>query len=125
MLDAILLDQSVHDHRNQGNNSLLAVTLKRFRDYWPDASYDVISNSPHLCKVYFPGTEPVKPESLQEFEDKLSIFHHLMPRRFWLYLFELREAVKSRKNSGTNLTNSNSPTLSQVQSVSSESNSKK
>lgn len=112
----ILLDQSVHDHRNQGNNSLLAVTLKRFRNYWPDASYDVISNSPHLCKVYFPGTEPVKPESLEEFEDKLSIFHRLMPRRFWLYLFELREAVKSRKNSVTNLSNLNSPILTQIQS---------
>jgi polysaccharide pyruvyl transferase WcaK-like protein len=95
----ILFDQSVHDHRNLGNNSLLQVALERFRSYWPDASYHVISSSPHLCQAYFPGTIPVTPECFQEKRSKIGTLLKIVPKQNWWYLFELREAINGIKNS--------------------------
>jgi colanic acid/amylovoran biosynthesis protein len=92
----ILLDQAVHDHRNKGNNALLEAALTRLKDFWPEASFSVISIAPHFCKIYFPGTHPVDPNNLQEYKSILDVFHRFVPRPVWRFLFELRERLFSR-----------------------------
>lgn len=94
----ILLDQSVHDHRNTGNNALLEVALKRFNSYWPEASFDVISVSPHLCKVLFPNTNPVDPHISKIYKSNLDVLDWIMPRMIRRSLFELREMFLHRLN---------------------------
>ena len=92
----VLLDQAVHDHRNTGNNALLEVALRRVRARWPDASIDVISVAPHLCRTLFPGTHPVDPVDLREAEDSLRVLRRLAPRPFWYLLFGLRSSLRLR-----------------------------
>ncbi len=92
----ILLDQAFHDHRNKGNNALLEAALNRLRTFWPMASFDVISISPHFCKIYFPGTNPVNPHNLHQVESKFDLLHKVMPKFLWHFLFELREALYFR-----------------------------
>lgn len=91
----ILLDQAVHDHRNNGNNSLLEVALNRLRKFWPETSFEVISISPHFCRVYLPGTHPVYPHNF-EIASGLETLHRFMPRPLWQLLFELRERLHSQ-----------------------------
>lgn len=91
----ILLDQAVHDHRNKGNNALLEVALNRLRNFWPEASFEIISISPHFCRVYIPGTHPVFPHNF-EISNSLETLHRFMPRPLWRLLFELRERLHSQ-----------------------------
>ncbi len=90
----ILLDQAVHDHRNKGNNALLEIALDRFRAYWPDASFEVLSISPHFCRVYIPGTAPISPYDLWETGKSLEKMHRYMPTMMWQLLFETRERLQ-------------------------------
>lgn len=94
----ILLDQSVHDHRNKGNNALLEVALNRLRGFWPEATFEVLSISPHFCRVYIPDTFPVSPYNLDRTESNLETLHQLMPKPLWRVLFELREGLHNQTN---------------------------
>ena len=87
----ILLDQAVHDHRNQGNNVLLDTALKRFKAFWPDAEFGIISHAPHLCRYYFPNAIPVSPETLLPLAGSADIPHKLLPLFAWRLLFEIRD----------------------------------
>ncbi len=100
----ILLDQAVHDHRNKGNNSLLEVPLARLRRRWPEASLEVLSISPHFCKVYLPGTTPISPYDLLEKGKRLEAAHRFVPRPVWQLLFEARERLRQAKGSNADTT---------------------
>ncbi|MDZ7319277.1 MAG: polysaccharide pyruvyl transferase family protein [candidate division KSB1 bacterium] len=92
----ILLDQAVHDHRNRGNNSLLEVALRRFTKFWPEASFDVISISPHFCKVYLENVQPVDPVNFYDLKSKFDRLYQYVPKPVWYLLFELREAIAKK-----------------------------
>jgi colanic acid/amylovoran biosynthesis protein len=89
----ILFDQSVHDHRNRGNNSLLEVTRDRFRQFWSDARFDVISNSPYFCRAYLEDVRPVDPVHFTERRGRFALIFQLVPKPIWRLVFELREAL--------------------------------
>ncbi|HUM67659.1 MAG TPA: polysaccharide pyruvyl transferase family protein [Chloroflexota bacterium] len=89
-----MLDQAVHDHRNKGNNALLEVPLDRFRRHWPEASFEVLSISPHFCRVYIPGAIPISPYDLWETGRGLEGMHRYMPKTMWQLLFEMRERLQ-------------------------------
>jgi polysaccharide pyruvyl transferase WcaK-like protein len=97
----ILLDQAVHDHRNQGNNALLDVALKRFRTYWPDAEINIISIAPHLCRLYFPDAFPVSPVTLEKHSGRIDVLHKPMLKPVWRLLFEMRDAAVIKKAAGS------------------------
>jgi polysaccharide pyruvyl transferase WcaK-like protein len=94
----ILFDQSVHDHRNRGNNSLLEVTRDRFKEFWRDARFDVISISPHFCRAHLDDVHPVDPIGFVERRGRFALISRLVPRPVWRLIFEFRELLK-RKNS--------------------------
>lgn len=96
----ILLDQAVHDHRNQGNNALLDVALKRFKTYWPVAEINIISIAPHLCRLYFPDAFPVSPMTLGKYSGKIDLLHKPMLKPLWRLLFETRDAAVTQKALG-------------------------
>jgi colanic acid/amylovoran biosynthesis protein len=101
----ILFDQSVHDHRNRGNNSLLEVTRDRFRKFWPDARFDVISDSPYFCKVYMEDVHPVDPLTFTEYRGRFDWISKFVPNTIWRLIFETRELLK--QISGLRLTSKN------------------
>ena len=86
----ILLDQAVHDHRNKGNNALLAVTYARLSRYWPSAVFDVISDAPHFCRTYLPSATPVAPADLLPH----TATELLLPQSARSVLFEFREIAQ-------------------------------
>ncbi len=90
----ILLDQAIHHHRNVGNNALLEAPLTRLRHFWPDARFDVLSISPHLCTLMFPGTYPVFPDTLQSAPRNLRLLHRILPPGLWQSAFDAREFVR-------------------------------
>jgi len=92
----ILFDQSVHDHKNRGNNSLLEVTRDRFRKFWPHARFDVISISPYFCKVFLNDVHPVSPVNFIEYKGRFSLIFKVIPTLFWRLVFEARELVKGK-----------------------------
>lgn len=96
----ILIDQGVHDLRNKGNNAMLEVALERFTKRWPDASLEVITQSPHVLRFYFPKARPV---SLNEQfdgsqrESPTDVMFQDLPRAIqWLGL-ELHEEMRRRR----------------------------
>ena len=93
----ILFDQSVHDHRNSGNNALLEVTRTRFRMFWAQARFDVLSISPYFCQVYLDDVNPVAPENFSERQGRLTAIFKLIPKPIWRLVFELREQLKREK----------------------------
>lgn len=94
----ILFDQSVHDHRNRGNNSLLEVTRDRFRKFWRDARLDVISISPYFCRAYVEDVHPVDPVHFIERRGRFALIFRLVPRPVWRLIFELRESLKHNRD---------------------------
>ena len=92
----ILLDQAVHDHRNRGNNSLLEVTRDRFRELWPDAVFDVISNSPYFCKIFLEDVHPVDQRTFTEYQGRFDRISKYVPNPIWRLVFEGRELLKQK-----------------------------
>ncbi|NJC98961.1 MAG: hypothetical protein C3F07_17220 [Anaerolineales bacterium] len=94
----ILFDQSVHDHKNRGNNSLLEVARDRFRTFWRDARLDVISISPYFCRAYLDDVHPVDPASFVERRRRFTLIFQLIPKPLWRLIFELRESLKRKSD---------------------------
>ena len=115
----ILLDQAVHDHRNRGNNSLLEVALSRFRKFWPEARFDVISISPHFCKVYIEGVHPVDPLDFREQKSKFDLLYKYLPKPMWHWVFESREYLKEKTGFAFAL-GKNHPIIRQTRELESE-----
>ena len=96
----ILLDSGAHDQRNKGNVALLQVAVSRLSQFWPTATIHVISDAPHLVRLYCSKVYPVNPFGKDKwFEDhpQYDRFHRLVPNFALRFLFELRDALQRRK----------------------------
>lgn len=95
----ILLDQAVYDQRNKGNVSLLQSAISRLSQLWPHASIQVLTEAPHLLKLYCPTVHPVSVHPGQDFSQKQEHFdrlHRFIPLICWQLLFELRDEMQYR-----------------------------
>ena len=57
----ILIDPSSVHCLNLGDVAMLQVTVKRFREFWPDAEIFVFNDAPELLDLYCPTAKPVRP----------------------------------------------------------------
>lgn len=55
----ILIENSEYWLRNNGDLAMLAVTIRRLRERWPDARIGVLTDSPVLLRAYFPTAEGI------------------------------------------------------------------
>jgi polysaccharide pyruvyl transferase WcaK-like protein len=95
----ILLDQAVYDQRNKGNVSLLQSAIYRLNELWPDAEIFVLTEAPHLLKLYCPTVQPVSVhfwQSYLEQRKKFDTFHHLVPGPVLQLLLDAREEMWHR-----------------------------
>jgi polysaccharide pyruvyl transferase WcaK-like protein len=95
----ILFDQAVYDMRNKGNIALLQMALRRIHKLWPEASLEVITDAPHLLRLYCPEAFPVNVFSDPNWSDnreKFERFHRIIPSIAVRSLFELREELQYR-----------------------------
>jgi polysaccharide pyruvyl transferase WcaK-like protein len=95
----ILLDQAVYSMRNKGNIALLQVALQRLQRLWPEASLEVMTESPHLLKLYCPEACPVSIYGWQnwsENRERLERLHRVVPDWVFRTLLELREELEYR-----------------------------
>jgi polysaccharide pyruvyl transferase WcaK-like protein len=107
----IIIDQVVYDMRNKGNVALLQVALERIHNFWPEASLEVLTLSPHLLKLYWPAAQPVEPDGLSDWQmnrGRNELLHKIVPKSIWRLMFELREEVwRHRSPRSPNLVFSN------------------
>ena len=89
----ILLDQSAHDMRNKGNNALLETAMQRLHSFWPEASFEVITDAPSLLKMQYPNTSAINPEDLGIIQTRFDRYKHLVPRSILWLLIEVREEL--------------------------------
>jgi polysaccharide pyruvyl transferase WcaK-like protein len=100
----ILFDQVVYDMRNKGNVALLQVALDRIHNFWPDASLEVLTLSPHLLKLYWPTAQPIEPDGLVDWQKnrrRNELLHKIVPKSIWRLMFELREEIWRRRSPRT------------------------
>ncbi|MGE5221504.1 MAG: polysaccharide pyruvyl transferase family protein [Omnitrophica WOR_2 bacterium] len=97
----ILLDPGVYDMRNKGNVALLQVAVDRIHGMWPQATMEVLTESPHILKLYCPGVKPVNPHGFDGAASgsRTKLVQDLIPRGITRSLLELREALWRRKSS--------------------------
>ena len=93
----ILFDQSALDMRNKGNNALLETAMRRLGNIWPDASLEVITDSPRLLRRCYPNTSAINPNDLSHFQSRFDRYENLLPHSLWWLLFELREGLLHRR----------------------------
>ena len=96
----ILLDQGVHDLRNQGNNAMLLATIERLRVLWPDAAIEALTLGPQLMRLSFPAISPVHPDGRHVStvgRHGIYRFSRLVPSSSLRLLFELREELWHRR----------------------------
>ena len=96
----ILLDPGAHDQRNKGNVALLQVAASRLHQLWPDASIEVLSDAPHLLRLFCPNVYPVSPfgkDRWYENHVRYDQLHRLVPKFLFKFLFELRDEIRSRR----------------------------
>jgi len=58
----VLIENSEYWLSNVGDLAMLDVTIRRVRERWPGARIGVLTNTPHLLRAYFPGTDPITPK---------------------------------------------------------------
>ena len=95
----ILFDQAVYDMRNKGNIALLQIALRRIHQLWPEASLEVMTDSPHLLKLYCPEAIPVSVydhHNWSENREKFERFHRIFPKQMLYTLLEIREDLQYR-----------------------------
>jgi polysaccharide pyruvyl transferase WcaK-like protein len=95
----ILLDQAVYDQRNKGNVSLLQSAIYRLTELWPDAEIFVLTEAPHLLKLYCPTVQPVSVhpgQSYLEQEGRFNTFYKLIPNPVLQLLLDVREEMWHR-----------------------------
>lgn len=122
----ILVDICVFDLRNKGNIAMLQTAVKRIREYWPNASVEILTVGPLLLKYYFPDCVPVNPYGQQNSLswNALQKNFHLISAPIWRRTFELRDSVRQfrsgwamkQTNRGFNVT-SNQAILIQKQEL--------
>jgi polysaccharide pyruvyl transferase WcaK-like protein len=95
----ILFDQAIYDMRNKGNVALLQMALRRIHKLWPEASLEVMTDAPHLLKLYCPEAVPVSVfdwHNWSENRDKFERLHRVVPRPVLRTMFEIREEFQYR-----------------------------
>jgi colanic acid/amylovoran biosynthesis protein len=50
---------------NLGDVAMMQVTVRRFREFWPDAEIYVFNDAPELLNLYCPTAKPVRPSGRQ------------------------------------------------------------
>jgi hypothetical protein len=88
----ILFDQGAHSLRNAGNNAMLQVAGERLRRFWPGALMEVVTEAPHLLKLYCPDTYAAGRHEKRQRGDFLRLIPNPMLRLF----IEVREKIWSR-----------------------------
>jgi polysaccharide pyruvyl transferase WcaK-like protein len=63
----ILVDPSSVHCLNLGDVAMLQVTVRRFREFWPDAEIFVFNETPELLDLYCPTAKPVRPIGRQAY----------------------------------------------------------
>jgi len=63
----ILIDPSSVHCLNLGDVAMLQVTVKRFRQFWPDAEIYVFNETPELLDLYCPTAKPLMPVGRQAY----------------------------------------------------------
>ncbi len=92
----ILLDQGIYDMRNIGNTAKLQVLASRLKQFWPEASLDVITYGSNLLKIYIPNSNPITPNGYHGISKNRVLGRRilqLIPKSFWRFLFEMREKI--------------------------------
>jgi polysaccharide pyruvyl transferase WcaK-like protein len=77
----ILIDPSSIHCLNLGDVAMLQVTVRRFREFWPDAEICVFNEAPELLERYCPTAKPVRPIGRQAYYTTAEILTRL-GRRF-------------------------------------------
>jgi polysaccharide pyruvyl transferase WcaK-like protein len=93
----ILIDQAVYDQRNLGNVALLQAAIDRLSVLWPNARIEVLTEAPHLLRVFCPTAYPISvyPRGdLSTRENLLDSLYRHMPDPLLMTLFALREELK-------------------------------
>jgi len=96
----ILFDQVIYDLRNKGNVALTQVALRRVRNFWPEASLEVMTETAHILRLYCPEAFPVKVfEGKNWLENRGSLrgIQLLTPAPILRVLLEIREELHHRK----------------------------
>lgn len=95
----ILIDQAVYSMRNKGNVALLQTAVTRLNKLWSQASIEVLTEAPHLLKLYCPGARPVSALPWQDWSQKpeqIERIHRVLPWPMLRALFEAREQMQQR-----------------------------
>jgi polysaccharide pyruvyl transferase WcaK-like protein len=77
----ILIDPSSIHCLNLGDVAMLQVTVRRFREFWPEAEICVFNEAPELLELYCPTAKPVCPQARQAYYTTAAILTRL-GRRF-------------------------------------------
>ena len=77
----ILIDPSSVHCLNLGDVAMLQVTVRRFREFWPEAEILVFNDTPGLLDLYCPTAEPVRPLGREAFYNTAAVLTRL-GRRF-------------------------------------------
>lgn len=85
--------------RNKGNVALLQMALRRIHKLWPQASLEVMTDAPHLLKLYCPEALPVSVfdrQNWSENREKFEKLHRVIPASMFRALLEMREELQYR-----------------------------
>jgi polysaccharide pyruvyl transferase WcaK-like protein len=78
---------------------LLQMALRRIHQLWPEASLEVMTDAPHLLKLYCPEAIPVSVydrHNWSESRDKFERFHRVVPKPVLRTMLEIREELQYR-----------------------------
>jgi colanic acid/amylovoran biosynthesis protein len=92
----ILIDPSSNHCLNLGDAAMLQVTVRRFREFWPDAEICVFNESPELLELYCPTANPVHPLSRQAYYTTAAILTRFGRRFSMSALSELDVSWRQR-----------------------------
>lgn len=100
----ILIDQAIYDMRNKGNVALLQTAVNRLQQLWPDARIDVLTEAPHILKLYAPAATPVsvyKWHDWSNMQARIQAIHKWTPTSLLRLYLEFRAELAHRRTSGS------------------------
>ncbi|WP_194837391.1 polysaccharide pyruvyl transferase family protein [Nocardia sp. XZ_19_369] len=59
----VLVENGEYALRNRGDIAMMAVTVRRLREHWPDARIGMLTDQPRVLRALVRGAEPICPES--------------------------------------------------------------